>query len=366
MDREVISDKQGIMLLILFITGSTLVLPTAVEAGRDLWLAILLAVTAAGVAVFIYARILYLFPTKDLFDITQELFGRFLGKLLVLIYTWFAFHLCVLVLRNFGDFISIVGLEGTPMIVPMAVTGTLCIWGVKEGIEVLGRWAEFFLPITALLMLTAILLLIPNMKIDYLLPILYNGIKPVLKGGYAVFTFPFAETVLFLAAFDVLKRKESAYKVYFTGLALGGFAILISSLTEVAVLGIQTYKAVYFPAYIAVARLNIGEFIQRMEIIVAIVFLIGGFIKVSICLLAACKGITKLFGIADYRFVVTPVGALVINTAFFIYGSVMETVEWASQVWPYYAFPFQVALPILIWIAAELKSRKREKQEKVK
>jgi len=189
MDREVISDKQGIMLLILFITGSTLVLPTAVEAGRDLWLAILLAVTAAGVAVFIYARILYLFPTKDLFDITQELFGRFLGKLLVLIYTWFAFHLCVLVLRNFGDFISIVGLEGTPMIVPMAVTGTLCIWGVKEGIEVLGRWAEFFLPITALLMLTAILLLIPNMKIDYLLPILYDGIKPVLKGGYAVFTF---------------------------------------------------------------------------------------------------------------------------------------------------------------------------------
>lgn len=361
MNKEIISDKQGIMLLILFVTGSTVVLPTAVEAGRDLWLAILLALLAAGAASGIYARILFLFPTKDLFDILEDIFGKILGKFFVLIYSWFALHLCVLVLRNFGDFILIVGLEGTPMAVSVIAIGGLCIWGVKEGIEVLGRWAEFFLPITALFILLATLLLIPEMEVNHFRPFLYEGMVPVLKGAYSAFTFPFGETVLFLMAFDVLKRRSSAYKVYFIGLLLGGLAILITSITEVAVLGIQTYQHVYFPSHMAVARLNIGEFLQRLEIIVAISFLVGGFIKVSICLLAACKGITKLFGFKDYRFIVVPVGAWAINMTLFIYDSVMETIAWASDVWPYYAFPFQVAFPIMIWACAEIKIIYRRK-----
>ncbi len=361
MNREVISDKQGIVLLILFISGSSVVLPTAAEAKSDLWIAILLALVVSGIPVAIYARILYLFPTKDLFDIVEDIFGKIAGKIFVLLYTWFAFHLSVLVLRNFGDFISIVGLNGTPMIVPMAVIGILTIWGIREGIEVLGRWAEFFLPISGALVAMAILLLIPEMDINRIRPILYEGMGPVYRGAFSAFSFPFAETVIFLMAFDVLKRKNSAYKVYFTGLVLGGMIIWATSFTELLVLTPATYDAVYFPAYMTVFRLNVGEFLQRMEIIVSITFLIGGFVKISICLLAATKGITKLFNFTDYRFAATPIGLLMINTAFFIYGSIMEGVEWASKVWPYYALPFQVFLPLLIWIAAELKNYRRQK-----
>ena len=363
MNREVISDKQGIMLLILFISGSSVILPTAAEAKGDLWIAILLALVVALIPVAIYARILYLFPTKDLFDIVEDVFGKIVGKIFVLLYTWFAFHLSVLVLRNFGDFIAIVGLEGTPMIIPMAAIGILAIWGIKEGIEVLGRWAEFFLPIAGVLVAVAILLLIPEMDINRIRPVLYEGMGPVYRGAFSAFSFPFAETVMFLMAFDVLKWRNSSYKVYFTGLVLGGMSLWATSITELLVLAPATYSAVYFPAYMTVFRLNIGEFLQRLEIIVSIAFLIGGFVKVSICLLAASKGITKLFNFTDYRFVVLPVGALMITTASFIYGSIMEGVVWATDVWPYYALPFQVFLPVLIWIGAEFKVRRREKVE---
>ncbi|HYE11095.1 MAG TPA: GerAB/ArcD/ProY family transporter, partial [Patescibacteria group bacterium] len=130
--------------------------------------------------------------------------------------------------------------------------------------------------------------------------------------------------------------------------------------------GSDTLGSVYFPSYTAISRVNIGNFLQRLEVAVAIVFILSGFIKISICLLAATKGITKLFGFKDYRALVTPVGLLMVNLAYLVYGSIMEMFEWADDIWPYYAFPFQVLLPLIILIAVEIKSRMQKKNEQTK
>ncbi|WP_134119007.1 GerAB/ArcD/ProY family transporter [Orenia marismortui] len=63
------------------------------------------------------------------------------------------------------------------------------------------------------------------------------------------------------------------------GLLIGAGILLISSLTDVLVLGVVRTARVYFPTYLAVARLNIGNFLQRLEITVSIVFLLSGFVK---------------------------------------------------------------------------------------
>ena len=122
----------------------------------------------------------------------------------------------------------------------------------------------------------------------------------------------------------------------------------------------------YFPSYVAISRVNIGNFLQRLEISVTIVFILSGFIKISICLLAATKGVSKLFGCKDYRFLVTPVGLLMVNLAYLVYDSIMEMFEWAQEIWPYYAFPFQVVLPLIILIAVEVKARLQKRDEQAK
>ncbi len=106
------------------------------------------------------------------------------------------------------------------------------------------------------------------------------------------------------------------------------------------------------------SRANVGNFIQRIEIIISTAFLIGGFIKISICLLGACNGTTKLFGLNNYRFVVTPIALLMLNLSYLIYDSIFEMIEWSFTTWPYYAFLFQVILPIIIWVVAEIKHKK--------
>ncbi|MBF8983402.1 endospore germination permease [Lutibacter sp. B2] len=302
MNKEVISDKQGISIISLFIIGSSIVLTVAGKAKKDVWIAIIFSILTALPIVWVHARLLVLFPGRDLYDVLELVFGKFIGRGISLLFIGFSFFLGGLVLRVFGDFISTVSSVAIPGIVPMLFMGALCIWAVKEGIETIGRWAEFFLIGTIVLILIVNLLLINKMNINNLRPILYEGIKPVVDGAFHAFIFPFTQTIVFTTFFSSLKNK-SVYKVYIVGL------------------------------------------------------LIGGFIKVCMCLLSTCNGIAKIFGFNDYRFIVTPIGLLIINLSYFIHDNVMEKAAFASDIYPSYAFPFQVILPISILIVAEIKKK---------
>jgi spore germination protein KB len=334
---------------------------TGGEAGRDMWISIVAAIVLAVPLLLIYSRILSLFPGEDLFQILELNFGKFFGKLISIIFIWFAFHLGALVLRNFGEFIITVGLPETPAIVPVIMFGLLCIWGAKAGIETMAKCSDYFIIFVMVLLILFSILVIPSMDTDNLFPIMGEGIGKAMSGVLSSLTYPFGETVVFMMIFSALPHKKSAYKVYIPALLLGGFVVTSIALRNILVLGPATIKAVYFPSYSAISRVNIGNFLQRLEIAVTIVFILSGFIKITVCLLAATKGVARVLGFDDYRILVTPIGLLMVNLANIIYKNIVEMFDWAFEVWPYYAFPFQVILPVLIWIFIELKLRAKNK-----
>lgn len=327
-------------------------------AGKDAWLAILVGILMSLPALFIYGRLLSLFSGKNLYEILEAVFGKVIGKGISLFYLWFAFHLGSLVLRNFGEFVTTVSLPQTPRAFPMLVLILICSWGVRDGIEVLGKWGKVSLLILLPLIFMTILFMIPLYEIDRLRPVLSKGLKPVLMAAFSDFTFPFAETVIFTLVLTSFENKKQTYGVFFLGLAIGGLTVLCTTLAELLVLGEHQYTALYFPSYSAVRRLNIGNFFQRVEIITGIAFFGAGYIKISMCLMGACKGFGSILNLEDYRFLVLPMGLLMLNMAWLVYDSQMEMFEWAFSTWSYYAFFFQAILPAFILIGAELKKRK--------
>lgn len=356
-DREYISDKQGVILIILFVLINTMLLPVAAEAGQDIWLAIFLGMMAALPMVIIYGRILTLFPQKTFFDIVEMVLGKFFGKAINLLYTWFAFHLAALVLRDFAEFINTTTLPETPMMVALIFPGLLCLWVLKHGIEVLARMGEFFVVVLLVLIFAFGFFLIPEIQFQRIQPILGQGIKPVVKGAFSVFSFPFAETVIFTMIFTSLKREKNHYGVFIKGITIGGMILLMSKTTDVLVGGVDLYTTMYFPGYAVIRRISIGSTVESVEILAAVVVVMGAFFKLSICLLGGAKGLSKVFNCKDYRFLVTPMVLLLINMAYFIADSTMEFVGWTAKIWPIYALPFQVILPIGIWVAAEFRTK---------
>ncbi|WP_010248646.1 GerAB/ArcD/ProY family transporter [Acetivibrio cellulolyticus] len=356
MVKEQITDKEAICLLIAFVFGTTLIVGGGGEAKNDAWISLIVSLFMFIPMLLIFSRILSLYQGKDLFDILIIIFGKVVGRIISIIYIWYAFHLGALVLRNFGEFVNTIALPETPMFVPLLSIGLVSIIAVRLGIEVLGRTTTYFLPIIFFILVAVLILGLPMLHIEYLKPILGKGLAPVLKGGFSTFSFPFAETVLFIGVFSALKTKKSPIKVYLWGVFISAIAIILVTIRNISVLG-NMLGSFYFPAYQAVSQTSIGDFIQRIEVTVSIAFVFDVVIKSSICLLVACKGIGKIFNLHDYRSIVIQTGLLMVYFSYFVYDNFMEMNLWAFKVYPYYAFPMQVVLPVIIWVLAEIKVR---------
>ncbi|MDP4118495.1 MAG: endospore germination permease [Bacillota bacterium] len=356
MEKEFITDKEAICLFIVFVIGSSLVISGG-GAKNDSWIAVIIGVAMAIPLMVIYARMISLFPGQNLYDISVTVFGKIGGSIITIIYIIYAFHLGALVLRNFGEFIKIVAMPETPMLFSLFSMGMISIIAARLGIEVMARTSTFFLPIVFAILSIVQLLAIPQFHMEYLKPILGNGIHPVLNGGFAIFSFPFCETVLFICLFSSLKSKKSSFRVYKFGILITTFLFIIVTIRNIGVLG-NTLDSYYFPSYEAVRRIKIGDFLQRMEVTVSFVLFIGVLFKSSVCLLAAAKGVSKLFKLNDYRSVVIQIGLMMIYFAYIIYDNSMQMKYWALKIYPYYAFPVQVIIPVILWIFAEVKVRK--------
>ena len=282
MNREIISDKQGVSIVAIFIAGTSSILSLGLDAEKDVWLAIILSMIMGIIASLIFIRLHLIFPDKNLFDICEICFGKFIGKIFILLFTWFVFEEATQVLINNSQFIRDTALIETPMLMPRMLLLILCVWVIKEGIEVLGRWSSFFITPFIIFVFTSVLLLFNKMDINNLVPVLDKGITPVLKGAYSSFTFPFGQVVMLSMIFSRFKTKKSYYNVYILGLLIGGICALVLSLSTVLVVTPEEALQKYYSAYNTSARIDIGNFIQRLEIISSLVFIIGGFVKISI------------------------------------------------------------------------------------
>lgn len=358
MNKEIISDRQGISIVILFVMGTNLIAATAVAAKSDSWIAVILAVILSIPLMLIYARLHYLFPNKDIFDILNLVWGKIIAKLINLLFFWFALYLAGLVLRVLSEFMSIIALEKTPDFIPKIFLLILCVWISKEGIEVVGRWSEFFIIIFCMIIIVTVLLSVKLMNFNNLRPVMFEGVKPIIDATFLTLTFPFGQTVIFLMIFSCLETKVSSFKIYIRGTLIGGAFILITIIHRVTVLGGETMAYYFFPAYAAVRKITIGPSIQRLEIVVGVVFVIGVFIKVTTLLLASANGFAKLFDIEDYRFIVTPIALMIMNLSYLSYKNLIEQSEWTSKFWPYYSLPFEVILPLITLIRAEYKKKR--------
>lgn len=358
MQKEFITSKQAVCILTMFIMGSTLITGIGGEAKNDAWLAGIAGIIMSLPILMIYIRIQRLFPDKDLFEILELSFGKLGGKAVTVAYILYAFHLGALVLRNFGSFISTLNLPETPILVPLFVLGAACIVGVRVGIEGIGRFCAIFLPIILVILLLVQLLALHHFEMENLKPILGGGLKPVLKSGFSVFSYPFAETVLFLGILSSVRPGNAVRKIYLMSVLISGVTIISLTIRNIAILGAML-QLPYFPSYIAVGRVDVQDYIERIEVTVATIFVFGALIKGTVCLFVAGKGLSRLFNIGDHRPFAIQLGLLMIYFSYTVYNNAEEMRYWAFKVYPYYAFPLQVILPVLLWIFAEIKHRKQ-------
>lgn len=361
MNLERLAPVQGVSIIILFLIGSTLFMGGTGEAGNDSWIATLMAIAFSVPLYACFARLSWLYPGKNLFDMLESAFGKFAGKLVSLLYVWYAFHLGAMVLRNFGEFTKSVTLTETPMFIPMLCIGVICIWVTRLGIEVFGRSAQLLMVFIVLVVALVQVLSLPLWDALYLKPVMAEGFMPILSSSTSILAFPFAEIVLLMSVFHTFNHKMVAWKVLIKGLLVAGPIILIIDMRNVMVLGADLLSGLYFPSYVAVSRINVGDFLQRIEGSVAILFVMAIFVKISLCMFTACIGLQRVFNLSDSKVIAFPLGLLMIYYAMIVFVNIMDMHVFAYASYKYYAFPFQVVIPLLLLLKSEVKRMRSRK-----
>lgn len=354
MIKEETTLRQGISMIVMFIIGSTAILGSVNEAEKDSWLAIIAGVVIAIPILLIYARLKKLQPDMDLYDMLLWTLGNILGKICIALFAWYALHLGALVIRNITEFLEAMALPATPQFVSALILGLLTIWAVRSGLQTLGTWSIIFVIVVVVIFAITLLAGISQYDFNNIKPIAEKGLGKLIEGGTSSFSFPFAETVIFLLALGAFKAGTSPYKVWFIGLAIGAAVNFTASLRNLLILGEQIYVGRYYSSYTAAMVITFSDFFSRFEIIIGANFLLCGFVKITMCLLAACKGVAKLFGLADHKKLAAPMGLWMMVFALTVYSSMTEMFDWLF-VYKYYALPFQVILPVIVWIIAEIK-----------
>lgn len=356
MQNGVSSRKLGSVIL-MFILGGAILLGGLTKAERDTWLALILSWAAFLPLLLVYVRIIRLHPGQDIFAIFVGLFGKLIGKLLVLAMTLYTLYLCALVLRNFGDFVYIVSLLDTPHTVIMLVMLLVVAYMAKSGFDTMAKWALVALPVYLFLIIFPVAVSIDKLKFSNLLPLLTQPARELKNTAFEYFSFPFAEIIVFLGISETHINNGKPCKVYIFSSLIGMALLLFINFRNIMLLGAPMVKALFFPSYVAIRLIDIADFMSRIEGSVSTNFILAGTVKASICLLAASKGTASLFGIGDYKRIVMPVAMLALALAAVSNKSTMEMFSFIAY-YPYYALPFQILIPLLVWITAEIKHRR--------
>jgi spore germination protein KB len=198
-----------------------------------------------------------------------------------------------------------------------------------------------------------------NIDIQNIFPILETGFKKITESTIENMAFPFAETVLFLPLACFLKKNDNPYKIYISGLLIGGLILLVIIIRNLTVLGVPMLINVYYPSFLAVRVIELGNFLTNFEGIVTLNFLFAGITKITICLMAASLGISKMFAVKDYKNLLTPMALIILSISLILYNNIIEMDNFSHIYW-LVSLPFQVIIPLIVWITAEIKRPKKE------
>jgi spore germination protein (amino acid permease) len=354
LEKGKISRFQLSVLVIGFVFGNSVIISPGMGGGHDAWLAVILGLGEGLVIVWIYTALAKRFKDKTIVEINAQVFGKYLGKCISILFVWYIFHVGAIVLNSYTRFFKLEIYPNTPKTITLLLLMLVCASTVGRGIEVIARLGLILVPVIMMVLIVDTLLLIPNIDFNNLLPVLDMPIGKFLWAAQGAANFPFGQTVAFLMVLAFVDKPENETAAVSWGLILAGLFLTMAVARNAAVLGLMATITDY-PSFLVSQVIDVGDILTRLEVLVGINLIAMGFVKILILLYGSVLGLAQVFNLRSYRPIILPVGILMVILALTNIGSSAEMFDFFTRGYPVYSFPFQVILPLIALIIAKLR-----------
>jgi spore germination protein KB len=168
--------------------------------------------------------------------------------------------------------------------------------------------------------------------------------------------------LVFTMLLPYLNRPKLVKKVWLSSVILSGLTLSYTISLDIAVLGVEIAERSTFPLLETIGKVNLMEFIQRMDAIVVFTFLITMFFKTSIYLYSAVIGIVDLFKLKNHQQIVLPMGVILLFSSMTIASDFAEHIEEGLVTMQYpIQLPFLIIIPLLMLIVTLIRNRFKKK-----
>lgn len=345
---------QFLVLVTFFTIGtSILIVPAglAADANQDAWIVAILGMVVGLLVVWLFTTIAFLFPHLTYIQINKKIFGKWVGIVVSLLFISMSFLYTAILLSYSGTFLNTQIMPGTPLVALNFLMAFIMVMGVRLGLETIARIGEILILVFFVIFLILVVFIIPEIKFENIQPVFEVGPKKIIHSTLFITAVSSANAIILLMIFPAfINKMKHAKKSFFIGNIIGGIALVIITFLCISVLGAEKTARELYPGYELAKRINIGDFVQRIEALMATLWIISLYFKTVLYFYASVLGIAQLLKMKDYRPMTIPLGLITISLSLSMFPNVIYQQIWGSTTAVSFSLLIGVLFPLLLLI----------------
>lgn len=360
MENKKITSHQLYTLTATVSLGGTILVIASTVAGiakQDAWISAFIAPAYGLLVMLTYYYLGSCYPGMTLIGMLNKIFGKWGGRVVAIAYVFLFLVTAMQLPWYIGNFMGRM-MHETPVYVINSVFVAAAIIGILYGIEAIARASEFFIKLVSVLFIASVLLMMNKVKIDYSLPVLEEGIIPVLKGSYFISCYITFSVVIILMIYPRhVSEIKQAKKAMMKGLLWSGAVTFITILMSILVLGSALSARASFPSLMLIQEIEAAGIITRLEYIISIIWIVTQFMVSSLFIYSAITAFSEVLGLKEHKYIVLPMGLIILLMSGIVYPSSVYQANWDNMVYAPYITTFGLIIPVLMVFVYFIKKR---------
>ncbi|KAF1084441.1 Spore germination protein YndE [Sporotomaculum syntrophicum] len=284
------------------------------HGGSAAWQIVIISGLVTLVFFWLILKYIERFPDRSFPETAEYISGPYFGGLLVmlLLLPWL-FEL-TMTFRRFGEMIVIIALPETSIGLIMLIF--FCGAGLAAylGLSTIARACHLVFPFTLGAALLIVAFSYSNWDTDWLFPIFGNGPWITIKEG-VIQSSAFYE-LSFIYALPLVFYAHQIKKIGYTSIIVTTVILTTMVLAYLLVFPAVVGEEPYLPLYNMARSVYLGRFIQRIEAIFLLFWVISGYLWVSVGVYGLCHILKDWLKLPDHRPLILPALIIIFALAF--------------------------------------------------
>lgn len=304
-------------------------------AGVNSWLSSLISYLIGIIPLLILIYISNYQSNLTLKEKIDYLFGNKIGFIINTIFSLLLISLAITLLYNINNFILSQFLYRTPFLVSCTLLMILIIYNVNKGINVITKTALLLLIINIILYTINITSLFQHIDINNFLPLLKENTKNIIPTSIKISCINYLPLLTILTIpKNKLTVPEKYSKTIIIAYIIGAIISFGLVITTFGVLGIDLINTFEYSEYIVLRKVKLLGFLERIENIISLQWIIGSFVYLTFIIYIISKNIPHKSNKKD-KYITLIIGTILIILTIYIFkdNTIFDT--YIKKIFPY-------------------------------